>query len=158
MVISMLITRMDITGLMNPETEVRACAFLNEERKAHALSFHKEKNRAQSVGAWLLFSYSLHRWLPVSGQEKQMPEEAVDGMPAEVAETQDKGVALAVIEFTVEKVLEDYIPSDLSNDLLSDRCAVYRSVQDFLCNRCHEFWQYRIREYIHRRRNLPQRL
>lgn len=55
MVISMLITRMDITGLMNPETEVRACAFLNEERKAHALSFHKEKNRAQSVGAWLLF-------------------------------------------------------------------------------------------------------
>ena len=51
MVISMLITRMDITGLMNPETEVRACAFLNEERKAHALSFHKEKNRAQSVGA-----------------------------------------------------------------------------------------------------------
>ena len=41
MVISMLITRMDITGLMNPETEVRACAFLNEERKAHALSFHK---------------------------------------------------------------------------------------------------------------------
>lgn len=85
----MLITRMDITGLMNPETEVRACAFLNEERKAHALSFHKEKNRAQSVGAWLLFSYSLHRWLPVA------------------AETQDKGVALAVTEFTVEKVLEE---------------------------------------------------
>lgn len=117
MVISMLITRMDITGLMNPETEVRACAFLNEERKAHALSFHKEKNRAQSVGAWLLFSYSLHRWLQgkkavqkcqqVYGQEKQMPEEAVDGMPAEVAETQDKGVALAVTEFTVEKVLEE---------------------------------------------------
>lgn len=36
-----------------------------------------------------------------------MPEEAVDGMPAEVAETQDKGVALAVTEFTVEKVLEE---------------------------------------------------
>ena len=90
MVISMLITRMDITGLMNPETEVRACAFLNEERKAHALSFHKEKNRAQSVGAWLLFTYSLHRWLP-----------------AGLAETQDRGVALAVTEFTVEKVLKE---------------------------------------------------
>lgn len=89
MVISMLITRMDITGLMNPETEVRACAFLNEERKAHALSFHKEKSRAQSVGAWLLFTYSLHRWLPVA------------------AETQDVGVALAVTEFTVEKVLKE---------------------------------------------------
>lgn len=89
MVISMLITRMDITGLMNTETEVRACAFLNEERKAHALSFHKEKNRAQSVGAWLLFTYSLHRWLPVA------------------AETQDVGVVLAVTEFTVEKVLEE---------------------------------------------------
>lgn len=89
MVISMLITRMDITGLMNPETEVRACAFLNEERKAHALSFHKEKNRAQSVGAWLLFTYTLHRWLPVA------------------AETQDVGVALAVTEFTVEKVLKE---------------------------------------------------
>ena len=89
MVISMLITRMDITGLMNPETEVRACAFLNEERKAHALSFHKEKNRAQSVGAWLLFTYTLHRWLPVA------------------AETQDRGVALAVTEFTVEKVLKE---------------------------------------------------
>lgn len=85
----MLITRMDITGLMNPETEVRACAFLNEERKAHALSFHKEKNRAQSVGAWLLFTYTLHRWLPVA------------------AETQDVGVALAVTEFTVEKVLKE---------------------------------------------------
>ena len=107
MVISMLITRMDITGLMNPETEVGACAFLNEERKAHALSFHKEKNRAQSVGAWLLFTYSLHRWLPVSGQEKRMPEEAVDGMLAEVTETQDVGVALAVTEFTVEKVLKE---------------------------------------------------
>lgn len=89
MVISMLITRMDITGLMNPETEVRACAFLNEERKAHALSFHKEKNRAQSVGAWLLFTYTLHRWLPVA------------------AETQDRDVALAVTEFTVEKVLKE---------------------------------------------------
>lgn len=89
MVISMLITRMDITGLMNPETEVRACAFLNEERKAHALSFHKEKNRAQSVGAWLLFTYSLHRWLPVA------------------AETQDVGGALTVTEFTVEKVLKE---------------------------------------------------
>lgn len=117
MVISMLITRMDITGLMNPETEVRACAFLNEERKAHALSFHKEKNRAQSVGAWLLFTYSLHRWLQgkkavqkcqqVYGQEKRISEEAVDRMPAEVAETQDKGVALAVTEFTVEKVLKE---------------------------------------------------
>jgi len=89
MVISMLITRMDITGLMNPETEVRACAFLNEERKAHALSFHKEKNRAQSVGAWLLFTYTLHRWLPVA------------------AETQDMGVALVVTEFNVEKVLKE---------------------------------------------------
>lgn len=89
MVISMLITRMDITGLMNPETEVRACAFLNEERKAHALSFHKEKNRAQSVGAWLLFTYTLHRWLPVA------------------AETQDVGGALTVTEFTVEKVLKE---------------------------------------------------
>lgn len=89
MVISMLITRMDITGLMNPETEAGACAFLNEERKAHALSFHKEKNRAQSVGAWLLFTYTLHRWLPVA------------------AETQDVGVALAVTEFTVEKVLKE---------------------------------------------------
>ena len=89
MVISMLITRMDITGLMNPETEVRACAFLNEERKAHALSFHKEKNRAQSVGAWLLFTYSLHRWLPAA------------------AEAQDVGTAITVTEFTVEKVLEE---------------------------------------------------
>lgn len=89
MVISMLITRMDITGIMNPETEVRACAFLNEERKAHALSFHKEKNRAQSVGAWLLFTYTLHRWLPVA------------------AETQDMGVALVVTEFNVEKVLKE---------------------------------------------------
>lgn len=89
MVISMLITRMDITGLMNPETEVGACAFLNEERKAHALSFHKEKNRAQSVGAWLLFTYSLHRWLPAA------------------AEAQDVGTAITVTEFTVEKVLEE---------------------------------------------------
>ncbi len=88
MVISMLITRMDITGLMNPETEAGACAFLNEERKAHALSFHKEKNRAQSVGAWLLFTYTLHRWQQV------------------VTETRDVGTALVVTEFTVEKVLE----------------------------------------------------
>ena len=88
MVISMLITRMDITGLMNPETEVRACAFLNEERKAHALSFHKEKNRAQSVGAWLLFTYSLQRWLQISRQDKQMSEEAADRMSAGLAETQ----------------------------------------------------------------------
>lgn len=89
MVISMLITRMNITGLMNPETEAGACAFLNEERKAHALSFHKEKNRAQSVGAWLLFTYTLHRWLQVA------------------TETQDVGVALTVTEFTVEKVLKE---------------------------------------------------
>ena len=89
MVISMLITRMDITGFMNPETEAGACAFLNEERKAHALSFHKEKNRAQSVGAWLLFTYTLHRWLQVA------------------TETQDVGTALTVTEFTVEKILED---------------------------------------------------
>lgn len=89
MVISMLITRMDITGLMNPETEAGACAFLYEERKAHALSFHKEKNRAQSVGAWLLFTYTLHRWLQV------------------VTETQDEGTALTVTEFTVEKILEE---------------------------------------------------
>lgn len=56
MVISMLITRMDITGLMNPETEVRACAFLNEERKAHALSFHKKKTepRVWAPGCFLL--------------------------------------------------------------------------------------------------------
>lgn len=89
MVISMLITRMDITGLMNPETEAGACAFLNEERKAHALSFHKEKNRAQSVGAWLLFTYTLHRWLQG------------------VTETQDEGAAFVVTEFTVEKILEE---------------------------------------------------
>ncbi len=117
MVISMLITRMDITGLMNPETEAGACAFLNEERKAHALSFHKEKNRAQSVGAWLLFTYTLHRWLQVKsrtcspqqvpGQEKQMPEEAADGMPAGVTETQDEGTVFVVTEFTVEKILEE---------------------------------------------------
>ncbi len=107
MVISMLITRMNITGLMNPETETGACAFLNEERKAHALSFHKEKNRAQSVGAWLLFTYSLHRWLQVPGQEKQMTKEAADGMPAGVTETQGEGTALDVTEFTVEKILED---------------------------------------------------
>ena len=91
----MLITRMDITGLMNPETEAGACAFLNEERKAHALSFHKEKNRAQSVGAWLLFTYTLHRWLQVSEQELKV-----------VTETRDVGTALMVTELTVEKVLE----------------------------------------------------
>lgn len=104
MVISMLITRMDITGLMNPETEVRACAFLNEERKAHALSFHKEKNRAQSVGAWLLFTYSLHRWLQVFEQEVK---EAAEGTPTGVTETQDEGTGLVVTEFTVEKVLKE---------------------------------------------------
>ena len=117
MVISMLITRMDITGLRNPETEAGACAFLNEERKAHALSFHKEKNRAQSVGAWLLFTYSLHLWLQVksrscslqqvSRQVKRMPEEAAEGTPAGVTEKQDEGTALVVTEFTVKKILEE---------------------------------------------------
>lgn len=92
----MLITRMNITGLMNPETEAGACAFLNEERKAHALSFHKEKNRAQSVGAWLLFTYTLHRWLQVSEQKLRI-----------VTKTQDVGTALVVTEFTVEKILEE---------------------------------------------------
>lgn len=104
MVISMLITRMNITGLMNPETEAGACAFLNEERKAHALSFHKEKNRAQSVGAWLLFTYSLHRWLQVFEQEVK---EAAEGTPAGVTETQGEGTVFVVAEFTVEKVLEE---------------------------------------------------
>ncbi len=96
MVISMLITRMNITGLMNPETEAGACAFLNEERKAHALSFHKEKNRAQSVGAWLLFTYTLHRWLQVSEQKLKI-----------VTEMRNEGTALTVTEFSVEKVLEE---------------------------------------------------
>ena len=59
------------------------------------------------MGAWLLFTYSLYRWLPVSGQEKQMSEEAADRMSAGLAETQDRGVALAVTEFTVEKVLKE---------------------------------------------------
>lgn len=95
----MLITRMEITGLRNPETEAGACAFLNEERKAHALSFHKEKNRAQSVGAWLLFTYSLYQWMQISGQEKQELQK--------VAETRNEGTGLVVIEFTAEKILED---------------------------------------------------
>jgi len=116
MVISMLITRMDITGLMNPETEAGACAFLNEERKAHALSFHKEKNRAQSVGAWLLFTYTLHRWLQGEKQkpkevadrlEKQTPVKTVEQKLKIVTEMRNEGTALVVTEFTVEKVLEE---------------------------------------------------
>ena len=122
MVISMLITRMNIAGLTDPATERRACAFLIEERKAHALSYHKEKNRAQSIGAWLLFTYSLHRWLQASGQEKRMPEEAADELeeqtPVKTVEqekqklqvaagTQDMGAVLTVTEATVEKVLEE---------------------------------------------------
>lgn len=50
---------MNIAGLLDPAIRQRACAFLNEERMSHALSFHKDRTRAQSIGAWLLLEHAL---------------------------------------------------------------------------------------------------
>lgn len=110
MVISMLITRMNIAGLTDPATERRACAFLNEERKAHALSYHKEKNRAQSIGAWLLFTYSLQTWLQGEKAVQKCQQEfygKCGRIQVKEAAKQGESTALMVTEFNVEKVLED---------------------------------------------------
>lgn len=71
---------MPCKALTDPEYQKRACAFLSEERSAHAFSMKNESDRALSIGAGLLLAYGLLVWgndlLDVS-QIRLEPEEVL---------------------------------------------------------------------------------
>lgn len=53
---------MPCKALTDSEYQKRACAFLSEERSAHAFSMKNEIDRALSIGAGLLLAYGLLVW------------------------------------------------------------------------------------------------